>query len=532
MAEVNRDALVALPATSEEPAKRLVGEKGPPLSMMASPNRISGVHNQPEQAIGKFDPGRITMRQRELMRRDPMIRMGLHFRKTPLIRAPWRAVCTDRQVAAFIEEALRLVWADMWIGMLLKLDYGWVPGVKRFKRMVPDWQYEDPKSNELQDVWPDKDIPAVVLDDFRWLHPDGSKPLFTNGGHSFDGFEHEKYSPSENSSTKLRVPVSHALWATNERIENFGDWWGYPATGYAFRFWWSYWYRWLLGDRHFEQDADPPLVVKHPSGNSPNPENPSEMIANSELALQVGQALRSGSTVAMPSETHEDPSTFRPTGVEKWSAEFLRGGENMRAFQESYEYLDLMKLRALMIPDATLLQQQGADTAERSMDALFESQQTTMDEGLLLINDHVIPDLLSQNFIDPPKCRIVTEGFRREDMEITFEVLKIVASNDPKALPVNLRKLSEMANLPLMTPEEVEQAKEERLQDAIAAQKAFRAAGLDGDAGGDLDPTDPEGKAAAQRSKRKTADARDAKVPSTSDRVRGRAGGGRREGAT
>jgi hypothetical protein len=505
MATVNREGLEKLTTRKQDetaPALRSGVEYGPPIELLANKARGLGAYDL-NGMVGRFDPERITMKQRSQMRRDPMIALGLHFRKTTLINAPWHIECEDPQIAAFVENALRAVYNRTLGQMMLALDFGYIPIVKRFQRLVPGWTYES--DGETKDVWTEKNIPAVVWNTFQVLPPDGASVKFTEDGRSFNGFEHPLLPRSKDAVQPVRVPASHALWVTFNFDETFGDWYGYPITGHAFRYWWSYWYQWLLADRHMEQDADPPLKVSYPPGQSPDPDSPGTLVDNYIVALRAGQQLRDGATVAVPSDFYEiDVTGNLARGAKKWDMDFVKGGENIKAFHDSFEYLDVAKLRAIMVPDQALIGAKGSlsgNVAEAYGHAFTESQAYLMEWVDQIINDYMIPDLVEQNFIDAPPCRKVTDGFRNQDVEISGKLLEIIASNDPKALHLDYRKMVGDKNLPLLSLEDVEKAKEE----AKAEQEAMLA---EGDPLGGA-PDLSEGRDNEARKRTKVADATD-----------------------
>jgi len=468
VAEVNKGALLTrrVPVNGSDPLESSVPEYGPPLSQLQSKARALGAFDV-EAAIGRFDPDRITTKQKRQMRRDPMLKLGLHFKKTFLLNAPWHVECVDPQVAAFAQRALEAVYERLIVQMLLSLDFGYVPIVKRFQREVPDWTYEA-VGGDVRPVWPDADVPAVTFNAFQALPPEGAEVLFADGGRRFDGFRHHGLSRTETGGEPLRVPVTHALWVTNEFDEEFGSWYGYPLTGYAFRYWWSYWYQWLLADRHMEQDADPPIKASYPPGSSPDPDDPATTVNNYVVALKAGAMIRDGATVAVPSDVYVVEQDGRPTGIRKWDMEFMRGGENIQAFHESFRYLDVAKLRAVLVPDQALIGASGSlsgNVAETYGQAFGESQAMLMGVVDQHINDYVLPDLVAQNFLDPPKVKKVTEGFRDKDQGMANDLMKIIAAADPGALQLDYRAMAQRVNLPTLTREEIEAQKEEAMRD-------------------------------------------------------------------
>jgi hypothetical protein len=472
MAEVNREALGALtaPTNGDDPKLRTI-DYSPPLDLRLLARNLGAFAL--DTTVGRFDPERITMRQRAQMRRDPMIALGLHFRKSTLINAPWHVECDDPQIAAFVERALRDIYPRLLSQMMMALEWGYQPIVKRFKRVAPRWTYEDPKDHSVKRVWPDG-IQAVVWDDFRTIYPDGAEVTLSADGRTFRGFKHNLLTSRDGK--QIVVPATHALWVTYGFDDNFGDWYGYPLTGYAFRYWWSYWYQWLLADRHMEQDADPPVKASYPPGSSADPDDPSKTIPNINVAMKAGQMLRDGATVAVPSDFWEvDAQGTLARGMRKWDIEFIRGGENIKAFHDSFAYLDVMKLRSVLVPDQALTGARGSlsgNVAETYSIAFAESQAIIAQWLDQHINDYMIPDLVAQNFVDPPECKKVTERFRDEDLQLLNRLLEIVAASDPSALQIDWRTAVQGFNMPTLDPEEVERIKKEKEAEAKALADA------------------------------------------------------------
>lgn len=509
MAEVNKSALAALDNGNEpkEPLLRPV-DYSPPLDLRVAARNL-GAFDLANQ-IGKFDPERITMRQKRQMRRDPQIALGLHVRLAMLVNAPWHIECEDPQVGAFVENALRAVYARLVPQVFMAVEWGYQPIVKRFKLATPKWMYEDPEDEQTKPVWPDTGIKAVIWDDFRTLDPDGAEVVLKADKKSFDGFKHTLITKSD--GTELRVPATHALWVTYGFDHNFSDWYGYPLIGHAFRYWWSYWYQWLLADRHMEQDADPPVKASYPSGFSPDPDNPSTNIPNVNVALKAGQQLRDGATVAVPSDYYEVDTTGNlARGARKWDLEFIKGGENIKAFHESFKYLDMMKLRSVLVPDQALAGAAGSlagNVVEEYRVAMQESQ-VLMSEWLdQQINDYLIPDLVAQNFVDAPECKKKTDRFRLQDIQLGHRLLEIVAASDPSSTQVDYRQLAQRSDMPVLTPEEVEEARQER-EERVLKEAEARAAANPPFGGGARGTSNSTSRGRSNQERTRIADARD-----------------------
>lgn len=467
--------------TDRATRSRLVSDSGP--STQTTTGRWVDWGNA-EDILGQpFDNTRLPFSKLYQMRRDPMIAFGLLFAKLPLVRAPWYIKCSDARIAAFVDNALRAIYGRFIFQYSNSLDFGFAPMEKRFELLKPTWQYE--KDGEMIDVW-DSRAEALVWKSFSALKPDICEPWWNDDG-EFDGILFRV--PNESTvdfskgnlgnqakrrATRPDIPLEKALWATNEKDSVFGSLWGFPRVAYAYRYWWSYWYRWALADRHFEKDSDPPAVVWFPSGGEDSIDADGNEVDNSTIALALGENARSGSTIALPSEVimgFDD----KPTNTKKWGIEFLEGGGNFNAFEQTFAYLDVAKLRAVMVPEQAFLEGQGGtssrNVAETLSDVFFSSQAVLMQEIDAHINRYMIPQLVEANFgKQAPPAEKVTRGFASQDMDTIKAIIQLFGQADPTTLEVDMREILKQLNIPLLTPQQVEQEKQKAAQEAQQSQ--------------------------------------------------------------
>lgn len=418
--------------------------------------------------LGQFNPYKISYEQLYMMRTDSMIRMGLEFIISPLASAPWRCEGPDAQQNAFVENALKDIYTSLIASYFTKLDFGHAAIIKRFKRALPDWTYTDPVTHKELPVWNQKNIQAIVWNDPRALPPETCIPAFLPDGVTYDGFYHKPGSgmidpgktvinggqlmvtPDQNALKGYeQIPVGHTMWAINERERSFGNWAGYPRTGYSFRYWWSYWFRYILADRHFEQDADPPMKITYPPGFEVDAGG--NIVQNVDAALAVADSARAGSSIALPSTPYTD-DLGKPTGKPMWDAEFMQGGENMAVYLESFDDLRVMKLRSLLVPEQALIEGKGG-TSSRNVGATFgkvftESLGILMNEFDRDINQYWIPDLLKINFTKPATVTKVTTGFRSIDIQMGATILGYIANQAGKDLPIDMDGLLDELGIP------------------------------------------------------------------------------------
>lgn len=417
-------------------------------------------------AIGEFDPENIPLNRRYQMRKDPMIQMGLHYRKFPLIRAKWHIECEDPKIAGAVTEIVRRVRASYIKVMLNKFDFGYQGAIKQFALGELFDTYEDQGGNP-KPVWDDEMVKPLILEPPLPLPPEYVKVKVENG--KFAGIDAMLGGGVEDKDKF--VPPEWAIWATNEFEENFRNYYGYPLTGYAYRYWWSYWFRFHMEDRHFEMDADPALQIKYPKGTSPdengNPKN------NRDLALEIGNALRGGATIAWPSEPYYDEQG-KPSAISLWEAEFLQGGENLGAFRESSEYLDVMKLRSTLVPEQALVEGKGGTSSRNAAatytDIFNESLGQEAEDLDWLWNRYIIPQVVEANWgVDAPRATLITSGFEDEDLSLAHELIKLAFTVDPNALPIDFDELLVQARLPVLSAKE--QKEREKLLEEYQAQK-------------------------------------------------------------
>jgi hypothetical protein len=425
-----------------------------------------------------FDVTRIPLHKLHQMRRDPMIAFALLFCKVPLIRAAWYMKSDNAKAAAFADNALRRIYSRFVFQYCNSLDFGYSAIVKRFEFDKPDWTYLDQaKAGKEKKVW-DSIIPALVWKPFQALPPDDVEPHWNDAG-EFDGLTSREHTTSllqfpgqKPPKRKVLVPLEKALWVTNEKDSVFGSLWGYPRIAYAYRYWWSYWYRWALADRHFEKDADPALIVHYPLIEGVDADG--NEVDYAELALTLGEKARSGSNIALPSSLVKSEMDDKPTSQKEWEMSFLTGGGNFAAFQDTFAYLDIAKIRAIMVPEQAFFEGGGGtssrNVAEQMGDVFFESQAVLMSEIDDHLNRFVIPQLIEANFGPGIHVEKITKGFSSQDVELAKQIITLVGQADPNQLEVDLREILDQCGIPLLSPEQLKKKQEELAEQAAAAQ--------------------------------------------------------------
>lgn len=460
-------------------AKRLAQARGPSSQQSSLTwvewDNMADVLGQP------FDSTRIPLSKLDQMRRDPMLAFGLASKIVPLIRAKWYIQSKDAQRAAFVDGCLRSIYARYILGRSNCLSFGYSPGIKRFEYAQPDWTYIDPTDiNYIEKpVWPSKTVSALVWKSFMWLNPKDVTPHWNSKGEfagidfvptseagqpGFFGNSGFPWEVGKTGGKKVAdIPFDWALWATNERDSVFGSLYGYPLIGHAYRFWWSYWYKFGLSDRAFEKWADPPIKAYHPSEKGVDANGlPIDFGA---VALSIAEQWRSGANIAIPSSVIQDVD-LRNTSIREWEFEQSKSEANFDALIDSFNYLDVLKLRAIFVPEMGLIEgaqgQSSRNVASVFTDKIQEAQAVLMEEIDFEINRYLIPQLLEANFgPGGASCTKVTTGFDPRDVDTMRDIVQAMANKHGDLADVDIRRTLEELGIPTLSYPAVKRRLEE-----------------------------------------------------------------------
>ncbi len=435
-----------------------------------------------DQLGSPFEVERIPLSKLRQMRRDPMLGFGLSFIKTPHVRAKWFVNAKDdkgpnAQIAAHLDYDLRRVYGGIVLQHTNMLDFGFQAIAKRFEFRKPAGTYIEinPKTGEQSEkpIWSQGSIDPIAWKPFVALRPEAVEPQWNKDG-EFDGIQ---YTPADaatalgvtntgggaggsDQEASYKIDLDHSLWVTNEKDATFGSIFGYPRLGYAYRYWWSYWFRWAIADRAFERKADPSVVVRYPEGYFVDPLTGAET-SYQDYALDMGSRIRSGGVIALPSEPYED-ANGRGT-LRQWEVEFTKDAVNFDPFDKSFEYLDVQKIRSLFIPEQAFLEGKGG-TSSRNVAAemgnsFLESQAVLSSRITESINRFIIPQWIAVNYpefaLAGGTAEIIVQGFAEEDTEFMRQLVQLLGQQDSGAKEilklVDLQKVLEDRGTPVVS---------------------------------------------------------------------------------
>ena len=220
------------------------------------------------------------------------------------------------------------------------------------------------------------------------------------------------------------------------------------------------------------------MLIYHPDGEFID-ENTGERLNYAEYAISMGERMRSGGVIALPSEVYED-NNGRGT-LRQWEMEFTSDATNFDPFDASFDYLDVQKLRSLWIPEQAFLEGKGG-TSSRNVahelgDSFVESQAVLAAQLVETINRWVIPQWLAVNYPEfitgGGSAEFIMQGFADEDIEFVKQVIQLIGQQDQGAMEIlkltDLKKVLQDAGMPIASVAEQTRRSQELAQAAQAA---------------------------------------------------------------
>ena len=484
--------MAAAPALPEEVQALLQGGNAP-----TSRQRTEGYSlNQLFNSLGArpYSSRRIPINTLYDMRTDAILRFASLVALTPLFSGKWKIECRNPQLAAFIDKALRRLIGRLYLQFAESHNFGFEGLAKQFGLLEPGWEYIDTTGDETQvkPVWDGgPNNPALVWEPFVGLRPESIAPVWNGvgefngialdgaGGFSFPMVDFAPgdfiagTNPNDNPNQK-KIPITHALWITNERDSQFGSIWGYPRLGYAFKYWWAYEMTLGILNRSVELKGDPTVLVTYPIGFSTLDDGTKKL--NQDIAYDVGQMARSGSTLLVPSEVWGMDDGGKTTNTAKWSVQYLKPEDNFDKLRAVLDYLDTMKFRSMGVSELSVAEGSGgtssrnvaATTGERTM----EIQSITQTEWDEQINRYMIPQLVEANFpeLRDEPIRKVTTFYGEDEAGLAADLVRAIANSNASQLPVDWLSLLDRLEIDTLSGDALQKFQQRLVEQAEAPQ--------------------------------------------------------------
>jgi hypothetical protein len=417
------------------------------------------------------DPTSVSFPFLRRMRKDHMTGMGLHFITMDVLNAPWWMDGDDARVQAYADKLVRPVYGDLVLTILRFLWSGYSPGVKNFEIAQPNWKFFE--DGVAKKVWDNPSVDAVIYKPIIPIQPETAQISFDANG-NYNGIMYDNRYGAAGSfiidgKQQPNIDKLHSFWATHDKFGEDGSPYGFPRLAYCAPIFHMFRYIWDLLGRAFENSADPGPVVRFPSLDEPALDAEGNVIDNVTTALKMGTRKRSGSTIALPSETYKD-YTEKHTAVPKWSIEYPKSETNFASILEFLGYLEAAKLNGLFLPEQSLTQGHG-DSSSRNVakefgDERSASQNVLMNQIMTFIVDVFVTPVIRMVFpFYDGELSMKTIGAGDTANDLLRQVFQLVGQQEWKSFGIDMRRLAEANNFPMLDPAE----QEKQLKEAAAA---------------------------------------------------------------
>jgi len=339
-------------------------------------------------------PGSVPVRILKKMRLDAQIALGLSAVKAPVTGVTWWAVSADEDAARFVEAALEPVWSGIMRASLAAVDFGFQAAEKVWE--VRDVEYEFAGARRRRR--------AVVYRKLRDLDPE-EVTIAVDARGDFAGVR----------AGGVFLPSEKCYVMTLDR--EWGNLYGRGRLEAAYEPWYWASVMYLFANRYFERKGDPAIVGRAPAEERTDSDG--NRVRTLDEAARVIASLRSGGTAVFPDERDE-------FGNQRWAFEYLVDDKRADMFIAYIEHLQVVKLRAILVPERTVTQDSASGSyamASEHTETFLRNEETLLSQILEHVNRYIVRPLVEYNFGAGVDVRIETGGVRRKNEQILKEIL-------------------------------------------------------------------------------------------------------------
>lgn len=340
------------------------------------------------------------------MRRDPTISLALTIGMAPILAAEWTIEAKDdapegaedlindclvEQREPFLDAALRGCFS-----------FGWQPFEKIFE------------AEEGQ----------IILKKLKPLLQDITEIIVTKDTGAFAGFKQQ--------GRQEPLPLANSL-LLNYRVEGT-DWYGQGLLEDA-RAVWNEWVEANAGAARYDKRiAGANILLHYPEGQATD--EGGTVQNNDVLAKRILQAFQSSGAVAIPTNVMKFLADYNKTGkpVYEWELEILGDSTSRQpGFIERLAYLDKLKVRAMLLPERSILEGQYGTKAEAAehINLAFTNAELIHRHLTRLLNWHAVDQLLALNWGEQARGTVKLVAMPIVDTKLTMlkEIYQAILAN-------------------------------------------------------------------------------------------------------
>jgi len=336
---------------------------GPQVIIQPDPD---GTLQQPRQDI--------TYKKLREMRLDPTISLARRLMLAPVLAANWSYESEKNApegAQEFIAEQMQPLRTHILeTGFLGCIDFGWQPYEKIYEVLADGHVGLHKLKPLLQD-----------LTTIRVIDETGAYNGLTQTTDDLD------LDLDPKKTLLLNIDVEGTNWYGRSTLANCED--AYDS--------------WIKSDgaaeRYDSKIAGAHWVVHYPVGQTPYGVDGTVM-DNFEIAKKVLSNLQASGAVCLPNNLTAFTDSLDAQAAPEWRIELLSDGSGSGAFIERMKYLDALKVRAMGLPERSILEGQFGTKAEAEVHADLAITNMDMRHRSIvqMLNGHVVNDLLLYNY--------------------------------------------------------------------------------------------------------------------------------------
>lgn len=369
------------------------------------------------------------------MLKDETLALCIAFTGATLVKARREIVCADAAKQRFFDALFRS-WEQEFV---LQANVGIALGSLG---LVKKWRFETPQPVDAPPVWKESATPYVIRG-FDMLYPIGSEPRFDETGHHFEGME----------TPDGKLDVFYSLWLTFRKELSFGAYRGVGRLEHCYKQWWLKNFGADLYVVALQKQANRVVQATYPPGTDAKTGK-----SNQQTALEIGDSVRSGATVAIPSDTYRTlglDGEERSSSVQKWGLQFLEGAGSMGSFHEIDSHHDKKMAMGYFIPPQSLFEVKGGQLGSVTSAEVLAgiAAEVLMQDAADIdrhLNRYVFPAINKANFppTSPPVV-VKTTGLAPDNREALTELVNALLAQHPDGKYFDLREAMARLELPL-----------------------------------------------------------------------------------
>lgn len=442
------------------------------------------------RTIGTFNPRSVSMRDRLLMRLDPVVAFGSAIIRSPLVNMRWSIESKDSVIAAFCEQQLRTHFRTLVAALTLAIPFGY---------------------QVVEKVWTAGPVAVEVEDAVEGGHKESSFPAAWSYK-KFKGIDPRSLTllidPVEDEFAGVKQgfqgtpvgPERLVIWSYR-REDVWGQLTGLALYDQVYQPWWEKSAMNLFANRYFERRADPtPIGRAQPEVKGSD----GKVLSGFQFMADQMAALKNGGILLLPSMKDKD-------GNYLFGIELLQDDKRGEMYQDRINALDIQILRGMLITDKAATSGDGTGSlaqATQHAEVLAENLEAHQNEIISdVLDPQVLQPLVVFNFGEErarkSQTRLHAGGLSSSMRDLLKEVLVNVLQSeqmlaDGKKVKLMERidgvEIAKTLDIPLVPLEQLESLAEERGKEPAEDDAEVEDADVADDLieKGELDPEKPE----------------------------------------